>query len=76
MAILVIISAWSYVNGRYDNLTDAYSCPCACGGPSPPFVSTNYYCESRGANTYSPSTTTSDIELEYVIEIGSLLDLP
>jgi len=44
---------WTYANGLYDGLanSDHYNCPCAPGSSvtSPPFVGTNYYCES-GAN--------------------------
>ena len=42
---------WTFANGMYDGLGDGYdqyNCPCAPGSqyPSPPFVGTNYYCES------------------------------
>ena len=42
---------WTFTNGMYDGLGDSYdqcNCPCAPGSeyPSPPFVGTNYYCES------------------------------
>ena len=48
---------WSYVNGRYDSRTDNYNCPCAGGAyTSPPFVGTDYYCESGAADTHSTST--------------------
>ena len=45
---------WTYANGRYDNRqAGAFNCPCAVGGgpAPPPFVGTNYYCESGAANT-------------------------
>ena len=46
---------WTFANGLFDGLDTryggSYNCPCAPGSeyPSPPFVGTNYYCES-GAN--------------------------
>jgi len=46
---------WSYVNGHNDDGTrNDYNCPCADGNPPPPFVGTNYYCES-GSDTRSTS---------------------
>jgi len=44
---------WSYVAGTFDNHTYEFNCPCAAGGgvSSPPFVGTNYYCESGSINT-------------------------
>ena len=48
---------WSYVNGARDNnRTDPNNCPCANGSATPPFVGTDYYCES-GAGIESPTTT-------------------
>ena len=43
---------WTFANGLYD-YTDEFNCPCAPGSiyPSPPFVGTNYYCESGAINT-------------------------
>jgi len=49
---------WSYTIGRFDNHTETwYNCPCAVGGGSapPPFVGTNYYCESGAADVYNSS---------------------
>ena len=39
---------WSYVAGIFDNQTHISNCPCALGGgrSPPPFVGTDYYCES------------------------------
>ena len=39
---------WTYVNGQYDNYTHLFNCPCASnsGYTPPPFLGTNYYCES------------------------------
>ena len=39
---------WSYVAGIFDNRTHIANCPCAVGGgrAAPPFVGTDYYCES------------------------------
>ncbi|XP_065893338.1 uncharacterized protein [Dysidea avara] len=47
---------WTFANGQFDN-SHLYNCPCAPGSvyPSPPFVGTNYYCESGTNNTYSTS---------------------
>jgi len=45
---------WTYTIGRYDSLVNSgVNCPCAVGGgPTvPPFVGTNYYCESGGSDT-------------------------
>ena len=50
---------WSYVAGRYDNLTHTQgNCPCAVGGgpAPPPFVGNNYYCESGAADTHDQFT--------------------
>ena len=48
---------WTFANGLYDGLAyyDHYNCPCAPGSqyPSPPFVGTNYYCESGTNNTWA-----------------------
>ena len=48
---------WSYTIGLYDNSIHPYNCPCAVGeGRSPPpFVGTNYYCESGAADVYNSS---------------------
>ena len=51
---------WTFANGLYDGLADGYdryNCPCAPGSeyPSPPFVGTNYYCESGTNNTWGRS---------------------
>jgi len=49
---------WTYAAGYYDNLIyTSGNCPCAIGGGpvSPPFVGTNYYCESGRVSTYSIS---------------------
>ena len=51
---------WTFANGLYDGLGDSYdqyNCPCAPGSayPSPPFVGTNYYCESGTTNTFDSS---------------------
>ena len=48
---------WSYTIGTYDNNTYSYNCPCAVGGGSspPPFVGTNYYCESGAADIWNSS---------------------
>jgi len=51
---------WSFATGAYDGLTDnsyytnGYNCPCAPGSAysSPPFVGTDYYCESGTFNTW------------------------
>jgi len=39
---------WSYVNGLYDRHTNQVNCPCASSISltPPPFVGTDYYCES------------------------------
>ena len=37
---------WSYVNGWFDVLINDNNCPCANGSTPPPFIGTNYYCES------------------------------
>ena len=39
---------WTFANGLFDaNAVHDYNCPCAGGSlASPPFVGTNYYCES------------------------------
>ena len=45
---------WTYTIGRYERpLNTGVNCPCAVGGGpvAPPFVGTNYYCESGGADT-------------------------
>ena len=45
---------WTYTIGRYERpLNSGVNCPCAVGGGpvAPPFVGTNYYCESGGADT-------------------------
>jgi len=50
---------WTYTLGRLDNRIDTCcNCPCAVGGGSapPPFVGTNYYCESGAANIYNTTT--------------------
>ena len=46
---------WSYVAGRFDNHTSIANCPCAIGGglSAPPFVETNYYCESGNSDVDS-----------------------
>jgi len=42
---------WTFVAGYYDNKTHSTAnCPCAGGSLPPPFVSTNYYCESGAAD--------------------------
>ena len=43
---------WTYVAGTSDTLVNSNNCPCAVGGGSapPPFVGTNYYCESGAVN--------------------------
>ena len=49
---------WSYIVGRTDNHTDTCcNCPCAVSaGPAPPpFVGTNYYCESGAVDVYNAS---------------------
>jgi len=49
---------WSYTIGRSDNLPGTiFNCPCAVGGgpAAPPFVGTNYYCESGAADVYNTS---------------------
>ncbi|XP_065899872.1 uncharacterized protein [Dysidea avara] len=49
---------WSYTIGRHDNLTDTtFNCPCAVGGgpAPPPFVQTNYYCESGALDVQDTS---------------------
>ena len=48
---------WTFANGLLDNQAHAWNCPCAPGSeyPSPPFVGTNYYCESGATNTYDNS---------------------
>ena len=48
---------WSYTIGRWDNLTSDSNCPCGVGGGSapPPFVGTNYYCESGVADVNNAS---------------------
>ena len=47
---------WSYIVGDYDNRTIYTNCPCAYGGLSPPpFVGTNYYCESGATDVYDTS---------------------
>jgi len=48
---------WSYVYGRYDNITAHFSCPCAGGGfTPPPFVGDNYYCEAGATDTIDHGT--------------------
>ena len=44
---------WTYAVGNRDSERNPYNCPCAVGGglSSPPFVGTNYYCESGAADT-------------------------
>jgi len=42
---------WTFASGLLDNRTHSYNCPCAGGDPSPPFVGTNYYCESGATDT-------------------------
>ena len=44
---------WTYAGGFYDDISVYYNCPCATGGglAPPPFVGTNYYCESGGVST-------------------------
>ena len=39
---------WSYINGEYENVTSSLNCPCASssGYTAPPFLDTNYYCET------------------------------
>ena len=44
---------WTYSAGRFDNRTAAANCPCAGGQNAPPFVRTNYYCESGNADVDS-----------------------
>ena len=47
---------WTYSVGRYDNFTDTNAnCPCAGGQAPPPFVGTDYYCESGAADTIDGS---------------------
>ena len=49
---------WTYVVGFYDDRTHTTAnCPCAIGGgpAPPPFVGSNYYCESGGITTYNQS---------------------
>jgi len=49
---------WTYTIGVFDNYTNnLVNCPCAAGGgpAPPPFVGTNYYCESGGANIVNSS---------------------
>jgi len=52
---------WTYVVGLYDGVTQVSAtgsnCPCAVGGglSPPPFVGTNYYCESGSINTINYS---------------------
>jgi len=49
---------WSYVSGLYNNTPHSlYNCPCAVGGglDPTPFVGTNYYCESAGADVHDYS---------------------
>ena len=43
---------WTYAAGLYDNFEGVANCPCAVGGgrTAPPFVGTNYYCESGNTN--------------------------
>ena len=44
---------WSYISGGYDNYTHSgLNCPCAVGGGAdiPPFVGSDYYCESGAAD--------------------------
>ena len=45
---------WTFVSGLFDNRTYVHNCPCAAGGgtSSPPFVGSNYYCESGTVNTF------------------------
>ena len=50
---------WTYVGSVFDNNgAPCCNCPCSVGGGSapPPFVGTNYYCESGAINTYNVST--------------------
>jgi len=49
---------WTYDIGLYDNSAHRYNCPCAVGGgfSPPPFVGTNYYCESGTTNNYNSNT--------------------
>ena len=43
---------WTFANGLFDNTTHNYNCPCAGGNLAPPpFVGTNYYCESGATDT-------------------------
>jgi len=46
---------WTYANGRLDNPKHPYNCPCDGGLPPPPFVGTNYYCESGAADKRNDS---------------------
>ena len=53
---------WTYAVGLYDDQVNfafnTHNCPCAvAGGPaSPPFVGTNYYCESGTSYSFSYSS--------------------
>ena len=44
---------WTYAVGNRDSKKNSYNCPCAVGGglSPPPFVGTNYYCESGAADS-------------------------
>ena len=48
---------WTYAAGVFDNITHSTNCPCAEGGglAPPPFVGTNYYCESGNTNQWNTS---------------------
>ena len=52
----MVTHIWRFANGGH---THSYNCPCAPGSssyPSPPFVGTNYYCESGTNNIAFTST--------------------
>ena len=48
---------WTFAGQFYDDRKFTWNCPCAFGGGRgpPPFVGTNYYCESGGVSTYNES---------------------
>ncbi|XP_065893158.1 uncharacterized protein [Dysidea avara] len=49
---------WTFASGLHDSSSNQFNCPCAPGSAysPPPFVGTDYYCESGTNNTYSHST--------------------
>jgi len=48
---------WTYATGAYDSRSSfQYNCPCRGGPASPPFVGTNYYCESGAISGTDYST--------------------